>query len=110
MDEVIKVNLVVEAQFRAPREVAIEQLFTDLVAFLDEYSSTRLIDLDAGLNTSQQMIFFSAEIQQRLTDELEAFVRDELSQIMRSVTGEAHEPELISITLESWDQKLISSL
>lgn len=103
-------NLIVEAQFRAPRDVAIEQLFTDLVFFLDEYSGTRLIDLDAGLDTSQQMIFFSAEIQQSFDGELEAYVRDELSQIMRSVMGEAHEPELISITLESGDQKLISSL
>lgn len=103
-------NLFVEAQFRAPQEHAIGQVFSDLVAYLDEYSDTRLIDLDAGLDASQQMIYFSAEIHKSPSDELENYIKSELSQVMKRVLGETYEPELISINLSSGDQKLISSL
>ena len=103
-------NLFVEAQYRTPQGVDIAKVFSELVNLLEEHSGSHLIDLDAGLDASQKFIYFSAEILKDSSKNLETTVKDELSKIMKTVLGEDHEPELISITLDSGDQKLIGSL
>lgn len=103
-------NLFVEAQYRTPKGVEITEVFSELINLLEEHSGSHLIDLDAGLDASKQLIYFSAEIMKDSSENLETTVKDELSKIMKTVLGEAHEPELISVTLDSGDQKLIGSL
>lgn len=103
-------NLFVEAQYQTPKGVEITEVFSELINLLEEHSGSNLIDLDAGLDASKQLIYFSAEIMKDSSENLETTVKDELSKIMKTVLGEAHEPELISVTLDSGDQKLIGSL